>query len=381
MYYFDQAATSLKKPQAVADAMYDAIASGTIGNPSRGGHAASIHGSRIIFQTREKIAELLNASNYDVVLTKNATEALNLAIKGLFGSGDHIVTTVLEHNSVLRPLYELEAQGATLDFVTFDKETGVLNYEEFETLIHPKTKAIVVTAASNVTGVVTDLNFLSKLCRQHDLRLIVDGAQATGLVEMNLDELGVDVYCFTGHKSLYGPQGVGGMCVKKDVSIRPAYSGGSGTGTFSKTHPTSMPERLEAGTPNAHGLAGLLAGVEHVLAQGAAHLGQQAYALARYFYDHVQSLPGVNVYFEPQEKLSTGVVALNIANVDAAEFAVLLEDQYQILIRAGAHCAPLVHTFFGTKEQGMIRFSFSAMNTEEEVAYAIRVMKELMSHG
>ena len=381
MYYFDQAATSLKKPKAVADAMYDAIASATIGNPSRGGHAASINGSRIIFQTREKIKELLSASNYDVVLTKNATEALNLAIKGIFESGDHIITTVLEHNSVLRPLYELEANSATLDFVECDPKTGILRYNEFEKLITPNTKAIVTTAASNVTGVVTDLKFLSDLCQQHNLKLIVDGAQATGIVDIKLDDLNIDVFCFTGHKSLYGPQGVGGMCVIKGTQIRPVFSGGSGTGTFLKTHPKSMPELLEAGTPNAHGLAGLLAGIEHVLEQGVTNLSQQAYDFAKYFYVNIKNLEGIHIYAEPQEHLSTGVVSLNIKNYDAAEVATLLEDKYNILIRAGAHCAPLAHTFFGTKSQGMLRFSFCAMNTLDEVKIAVNAMKELTQDG
>jgi len=381
MYYFDHAATSLRKPKAVADAIYHAISSGTIGNPSRGGHTASINGSRIIFQTREKIKALFDAANYDIVLTKNATEALNIAIKGMFNSGDHIITTILEHNSVLRPLYELEEQGISLDFVQCHKKTGTLRYSEFEKLINKNTKAIVTTAASNVSGIVTDLSFLSNLCQQHNLKLIVDGAQTAGIVNISLDDLGIDVFCFTGHKSLYGPQGVGGMCVKKGTEIRPVFSGGSGFGTFSKTHPTSMPEFLEAGTPNVHGLAGLLAGIEYVLEQGITNLSETAYSLAQHFYKHVITFEGIHIYAEPLSGMSTGIVPLNIKNFDSSEVATLLEEKYGILVRAGAHCAPLAHTFFRTKSQGMVRFSFSAMNTLAEVEFAINAIKELTRDG
>jgi len=381
MYYFDQAATSLKKPKAVADAVYEALSSETIGNPSRGGHAASTNGSRMFFRVREKIKELFQASNYDVVLTKNATEALNLAIKGMFSDGDHIITTILEHNSVLRPLYELEKQGVTLDFIACDKQTGVLLYNEIEKCINLDTKAMIVTAASNVTGITTDLKLLAELCKKYDLKLIVDGAQASGIVDISLDNLGVDVFCFTGHKSLYGPQGVGGMCVKKGIEIRPIFSGGSGVGTFSKTHPTTMPEALEAGTPNAHGISGLLAGIEYVLAQSVSKLSASTYDLAKYFYEHVRLLEGVQIYAAPLRHMSTGVVSLNIRNYDASEIATLLEEKYEILVRAGAHCAPLAHIFFNTKSQGMVRFSFSAMNTMDEVKVAIRAMEELVCDG
>jgi len=377
MYYFDQAATSLKKPPTVAKAMYEAIASATIGNPSRGGSAVSVNSSRIIFQTREKIKELFGATNYDVVLTKNATEALNLAIKGQFGAGDHLITTILEHNSVLRPLYELENRQIALDFVGCQPETGILCYDEFEKLINANTKAIVVTAASNVTGIITDLKFLSKLCQKHQLKLIVDGAQASGLANLNLDELAVDIYCFTGHKSLYGPQGIGGMCVKTDVKLDPVFSGGSGFKTFSKTHPTTMPERLEAGTPNVHGCVGLLAGIEYVLAQGVNYQASQAYEFAKYFYEQIQGLAGIKTYAQPQKHLSTGVVAFNFKNYDSTEIATLLEEKYNIITRAGAHCAPLAHTFFATQAQGMVRFSASAMNTFAEVEYVASAIKSL----
>lgn len=378
MYYFDYAATSLRKPPAVADAVYQAIASETIGNASRGGHETSIRASRIIFEAREQIKQLMGASQYDVVFTKNATEALNVAIKGMFDKGDHLITTILEHNSVLRPLYELEQTGISLDFVSCDNQTGVLLYDEFEQLINHNTKAIVVTAASNVTGVVTNLEFLSRLCQKHDLKLIIDGAQAAGIVDICLDDLSINVFCFTSHKSLYGPQGIGGMCVRIGTKIRPVFSGGSGHSTFSKTHPRSMPELLEAGTANVHGVAGLVAGVSYVLEKTVSRLTYETYELTRYFYEQIRSLPGIHIYAEPKRGMNTGVVSFNIGDHDASEVALLLEEKYGILIRPGAHCAPLIHAFFKTENQGIVRFSFSAFNTMDEVKYAVATIENLV---
>jgi len=376
MYYFDQAATSLRKPQAVADAVYQALSSETLGNPSRSGHEASIQASRIIYETREAIRLLFKATNYHVVLTKNATEALNVALKGLFQKGDHLITTVMEHNAVLRPLYELQDQGISLDFVDCEPDTGQLLYQ-FETLLRKETKAIIVTHASNVTGNVTDLKWLGEFCQQHQLKLIVDGAQAAGIIDIDLDDLGIDVFCFTGHKSLYGPGGTGGMCVKKGVDIRPLLSGGSGFATFSKPQPPHLPESLEAGTPNIHGIVGLSAGVQYILEKGVSRLFTEASTFARYFYEHINQLENVHIYGN-QESLNTGIVALNIGDCDSTEISSLLDEHYGILTRPGVHCAPLMHRQFGTETQGIVRFSFSAFNTMDEIKHAIHAIQQLV---
>jgi len=377
MYYFDPAATSLRKPKAVAEAVYQALSSETLGNPSRSGHEASIQASRIIYETRESISTLFKATNYHVVLTKNVTESLNIALKGLFQKGDHLITTTMEHNAVLRPLYELQDQGVSLDFVNGEPETGKLLYQQFETLLQAGTKAVVVTHASNVTGNVTDLKWVSAFCQKHQLKLIVDGAQAAGIIDIDLDELGIDVFCFTGHKSLYGPGGTGGMCIKKGMEIRPLMTGGSGFATFSKTQPTQLPESLEAGTLNVHGIAGLGAGVRYVLEKGIAHLFTEASTFARYFYEQVSQFETVHVYGDPVG-LSTGIVALNIGDYDSTEISSLLADDYGILVRSGVHCAPLVHRHFGTETQGMVRFSFSAFNTMDEVKHAVYATRQLV---
>lgn len=377
MYYFDQAATSLRKPKEVAEAVYHALSSETLGNPSRSGHEASIQASRIIYEVRELVSKLFNATNYHVVFTKNATEALNIAIKGLFCEGDHIITTVMEHNAVLRPLYELQAQGVSLDFVTCEPNTGKLLYQQFETLLRANTKAVVVTHASNVTGNVTDLKWLSQFCHKHSLKLIVDAAGSAGIVDTRLDDLDIDVLCFTGHKSLYGPSGTGGMCIKKGTEIRPLLTGGSGFATFSKTHPTDLPEAMEAGTLNVHGIAGLGAGIKYILEKGASNLLTEANTFAKYFYKQISQLEDVRIYSDLCA-LNTGSVAFNIGNHDSAEISSLLAERYEILTRSGVHCAPLMHRHFKTETQGIVRFSFSAFNTMAEVEHAVYALSQLV---
>ena len=376
MYYFDPAATSLKKPQAVADAVYQAINSEMIGNPSRGGHALSLNATRTIYETREALKKLLHAQNYHVALTKNATEALNIALKGLLKAGDHVIATTTSHNAALRPLYELESQGVELDFVACEPGADQLLYAQFEKLLKKETKVIFTGHASNVTGNVIDLKWLSDFCQKHKLQLVVDGASTAGIIDIQLDDLAVDIFCFTGHKSLYGPQGTGGMCIKKGIQIKPILTGGSGYLTFSKAHPDRLPESLEAGTLNVHGLAGLNAGVQYILEQGVAQLSTKVMALTTYFYEQVKSLKGVQIYGQLQA-LNTGIISLNIGEYDSAEISTILADEYQILIRPGAHCAPLVHRHFGTEDQGMVRFSFSAFNTMDEVKYAVRAIEQL----
>lgn len=208
--------------------------------------------------------------------------------------------------------------------------------------------------------------------------MIIDGAQAAGIVDIYLDDLKIDVFCFTSHKSLYGLQGIGGMCVRKGTKICPAFSGGSGHSTFSKTHPRSMPELLEAGTANVHGLAGLIAGVSYVLEKTVSRLTCETYELTRYFYEQIRFLPGIHVYAEPKKGMSTGVVSFNIGDHDASEVAFLLEEKYGILIRPGAHCAPLIHAFYETEKQGIVRFSFSAFNTMDQVTYAVATIENLV---
>ena len=259
MIYLDNAATTLYKPPEVGQAMLDALQ--TAGNPGRGAHAPTLHASRIVYETREALAQLFHAEGPAcIAFASNATQALNTAINGLFDPGDHVITTVCEHNSVLRPLYRLQRQGVEVSFVDVDAN-GVLRYAQFEQLLRPNTRGIVVTGASNVTGNRTDLAFVSAFAKKHGLLFLVDAAQTAGAMPVDVQALGIDVLCFTGHKALMGPQGTGGLYVRPGLQVAPLVVGGSGVHSFDERHPTEMPTALEAGTLNVPGIAGLGAGV------------------------------------------------------------------------------------------------------------------------
>ena len=376
MIYLDNAATTLNKPPQVEQAMLDALR--TAGNPGRGAHEPTLHASRLVYAARCAISRLLNAPDPScVAFTANATQALNTALGGLFAPGDHIITTVCEHNSVLRALYRLRDQeGVQLSFAGVD-EKGRLQYDGWQGLIQPNTKAVVVTCASNVTGNGTDLIRVSEFAHRNGLLLIVDAAQTAGAQPVDVQALDIDVLCFTGHKALLGPQGTGGLYVRPGLSVRPLVVGGSGVHSFDERHPAQMPTALEAGTLNVPGLAGLCSGVEWILAQGVETLCAQESALAALFYERIRDLPNVTLYGDPEMALRAPIVALNIGNEDSARIADILWEDYGICVRAGAHCAPLMHKALGTVRQGVVRFSFSHSNTMEEALHAAQAVREL----
>ena len=375
MIYLDNAATTLHKPPQVEQAMLDALR--TAGNPGRGAHEPTLHASRLVYAARCAVAKLLNAPDPScIAFTANATQALNTALGGLFRPGDHIITTVCEHNSVLRPLYRLRENGMSLSFTTAD-EKGRLQYDQWEGFLRPETRALVVTGASNVTGNGTDLARAAEFAHRHGLLLIVDAAQTAGELPLNVQALGIDVLCFTGHKALLGPQGTGGLYVRPGLSVRPLVVGGSGVHSFDERHPAQMPTALEAGTLNVPGLAGLCAGVEWILAQGVETLARREQALTVLFYERIRDLPNVKIYGDPEMTPRAPIVSLNIGDEDSARIADILWEEYGICVRAGAHCAPLMHKALGTAEQGTVRFSFSHFNTEAEVLQAAAAVREL----
>ena len=375
MIYLDNAATTLHKPLQVEQAMLDALR--TAGNPGRGAHEPTLHASRLVYAARCAVAKLLNAPDPScIAFTANATQALNTALGGLFRPGDHIITTVCEHNSVLRPLYRLRENGMSLSFTTAD-EKGRLQYDQWEGFLRPETRALVVTGASNVTGNGTDLARAAEFAHRHGLLLIADAAQTAGELPLNVQALGIDVLCFTGHKALLGPQGTGGLYVRPGLSVRPLVVGGSGVHSFDEQHPAQMPTALEAGTLNVPGLAGLCAGVEWILAQGVETLARREQALTVLFYERIRDLPNVKIYGDPEMTPRAPIVSLNIGDEDSARIADILWEEYGICVRAGAHCAPLMHKALGTAEQGTVRFSFSHFNTEAEVLQAAAAVREL----
>ncbi len=377
MIYLDNAATTMMKPPQVAEAVARAI--NTMGNASRGAHEEALTASRIVYDTRVKLAKLFGCARPDhVAFTCNSTEALNIAISGALEQGDHVVTTVLEHNSVLRPLYRHEAEkGGSLSFVGCDA-LGRPKYEEFEALITPGTRAVVCTHASNLTGNVIDLRRVSKIAKAHGLLLIVDASQTAGVLPIDMQDMGIDVLCFTGHKGLMGPQGTGGLCVREGVELRPWKVGGSGVQSYSKTQPAEYPTRLEAGTLNSHGIAGLSAALDYIAGTGLNTIGAREQALMRRLYEGVSAIPGVTVYGDFTGAERTAIVTLNIDGWDSAAVADELSVGYGIAVRPGAHCAPLLHKALGTDQLGgAVRFSISYFNTEEEIDTAIRAVREL----
>ena len=375
MIYLDNAATTLVKPQCVIDAVVKAMNS--MGNAGRGAHSNSLSASRVVYDTRCKLAKLFNCKRPDhVIFTCNSTEALNIALNGIFDAGDHVITTDLEHNSVLRPLYRLEKAGEiSLSFVRADKQ-GRPCYEDFESLIQPNTRAIVCTHASNLTGNAIDLVRVGKIAKEHGLMLVVDASQTAGAMAIDMEAMNIDILCFTGHKGLMAPQGTGGLCIREGVEIRPFKVGGSGVHSYDKEQPNPYPTRLEAGTLNSHGIAGLSAALDYLNEVGIDAIREKEMALMTRFYEGVKDIPGITIYGDFSEE-RTAVVTLNIWDEDSSIISDTLFEDYDISTRPGAHCAPRMHEALGTTEQGAVRFSFSWFNTTEDVDAAIEAVREL----
>lgn len=378
MIYLDNAATTFQKPKEVVEAVSEALLS--LGNSGRGAHGASLDASRVIYDTRRLLSQLFHGGDPSrIAFTANSTESLNMAVEGLFEPGDHVITTAMEHNSVLRPLYRLKERGLQLTIVPADK-LGRINQQDLEDAVLENTKGIVITHASNLTGNLNDLESVGRICRKKKLLLVVDASQTAGVFPIDMESMGIDVLCFTGHKGLLGPQGTGGICVREGLFIRPLLVGGSGVKSYSKTHPAEMPEALEAGTLNGHGIAGLHGALRYIMGIGTETILNRELMLMRQFYDGVRSLPGVTVYGDFSEeslRRRAPIVALNIRDYDSGEVADELAESYGIYTRAGAHCAPLMHQALGTASQGAVRFSMSHFNKEEEIEEAIHAVREL----
>ena len=375
MIYFDNAATTLPKPPAVAEAVARALTS--FGNPGRGVHEPALLASRAVYEARCAVARLFGAEDpARIAFTANATESLNIAIKGVIQPGDHVITTALEHNSVLRPLYELEARGAALTIVPADS-LGRVCPEDMEAAIRPDTRAIVCTHGSNLTGNLLDIERVAAIAKAHGLLTVVDASQTAGVFPIDVRKMGIDILCFTGHKGLLGPQGTGGLYVREGVTVRPLLTGGSGIQSHSRVHPDRMPTALEAGTLNAHGLAGLNAGVGYLLEAGIDTLREKELELMWAFYEGAGSIPGITLYGDFSQRNRCPIVALNVRDYDSAQVSDVLFSDYGIATRPGAHCAPLMHDALGTGARGAVRFSFSHYNTMEEINLAVSALREI----
>lgn len=377
MIYLDNAATTMHKPQTVIDAVTQAMCS--LGNAGRGATSGALDAARTIHGCRAKLARLLGCPRADhVCFTPNSTAALNTVINGVVRPGDRVVTTVLEHNSVLRPLNRLAAeQGVTVEHAGCDTN-GVLDYDELERLVTPGTRAVVVTHASNVTGNSVDVARVAAVAHAAGALVIVDASQSAGTAKIDMDTMGLDVVCFTGHKGLMGPQGTGGLAVAEGIDVAPWAMGGTGVRSFDALQPLEWPTRLEAGTLNGHGIAGLSAGLDFIEAQGGVEaIASSERALADRFLAGVREIPEIKLYGAFDQPTRSAIVSLNVGDIDSAEISDALMQGWGIATRPGAHCAPLMHRALGTERQGVVRFSFGYFNTDEEVDTAIDALRDL----
>ena len=376
MIYLDNAATTMRKPQVVVDAVVAALQG--MGNASRGTSEASLAATRADYVAREHLARLFGCPRADhVAFCSNSTEALNVTLMGLVRPGDHVVSTDLEHNSVLRPLYRLrDERGVRLDFAGADGE-GRLDYDALERLVVDGTRLVAVTHGSNVTGNMVDVRRVADVAHAHGALVVLDASQTAGAHDVDMGRLGADVVCFTGHKGLMGPQGTGGLCLAEGVDMAPLKVGGTGVKSFLETQPDEYPTRLEAGTLNSHGIAGLSAALGWLEELGVEAVRAHEDLLMRRFWEGVRSVDGVRVYGDFDQAERCAIVALNVRDYSSSAVSDELSQRWGIATRPGAHCAPRMHRALGTVEQGVVRFSFSYFNTEDEADVAIAAVREL----
>ena len=381
MIYLDNAATSWPKPPQVVEAMVRFM--NDVGaNPGRSGHRLSVEAGRIVYEAREAVAELFNAPDpLRVVFGPNVTEALNLALRGILRPGDHVVTSSMEHNSVMRPLRALEREGVEVTVVRCSPE-GFLDPADVEKALRPNTVMIVLNHASNVVGTLLPVAEVGRIARRYGLLLLVDAAQTAGAYPIDMQADRIDLLGFTGHKSLYGPMGTGGLIIGERVDLArltPLKRGGTGSRSEREEQPDFLPDMCESGTPNAVGLAGLAAGVRWVLERGVAAIRAHEVALAQRLIDGLRAIPGVTVYGGLDATRQMATVSFNIAGMEPSEVGLRLDEEYGIMCRVGLHCAPAAHRTLGTFPQGTVRFGLGCFNTAMEVEMAVGAVREIAS--
>ncbi|HEY8362415.1 MAG TPA: aminotransferase class V-fold PLP-dependent enzyme [Tissierellaceae bacterium] len=376
MVYFDNAATSYPKPKAVYDKIMESMMNYGA-NPGRSGHKMALTISREIFETRVQISKLFNIKNpLNIIFTLNCTEALNIAIKGVLKPGDHVITTSMEHNSVLRPIKYLEKLGIENTIVQGDSK-GRINPKDIESSIKPNTKLIVTTHVSNLTGTIMDIEAIGEIAKKHNILYLIDGAQSVGVYDIDVEKMNIDMLAFPGHKGLLGPQGTGGLYIREGLDLAEMFQGGTGSVSHSLTQPDVLPDKFEAGTPNGPGIVGLGAGVKYILEVGIENIRKKEEELTRHFIEEASKIEGIKLYGTLEKGSHAPVVALNIKDADSSEISYILDEKYDIAVRPGLHCAPLAHKTIGTFEQGAVRFSFGFENTHEEIEYAIKALREI----
>ena len=379
--YLDNASTSFPKAPTVATAMSDYITNRGI-NINRGSYALAYDVEDIIYTTRQRLHPLFNGHDpAHVIFTQNVTMSLNMVIKGLLKAGDHVLVSSMEHNAVMRPLTQLLDKGITFDTIPCDS-TGSIQMDSIEPLIRPNTVALIINHASNVCGTIQPLESIGPICKAHNLQFIVDAAQTAGVIPIDVKACHIDALCFTGHKGLLGPQGIGGIILTKEMAqnLTPLIAGGTGSFSHLETMPTHMPDAFESGTLNLPGIIGLNEGLAYIESQGMENIHNHELALTQAFLEGLQSIDGINIVGKQNIQDRTAVVSITIDGMDPANIAYELESTYHIMTRVGLHCAPRAHQTLGTYPEGTVRFSFGYANTHKDVESALSALHRIVKN-
>ncbi len=374
--YFDNGATSFPKPELVYGEIEKTMRNSS--NPGRSGHKMALESSRIIYRTRELLAHLFSINDpLNIVFTQNCTDSLNLGIKGILKKGDHAITTSMEHNSVIRPLKTLEDRGIIELTIVEGNKMGMVSCEDIEEAIRPNTKMIITIHSSNVVGTLLPISKIGDLARKHKIIYMVDAAQSAGIYDINVERTNIDLLAFPGHKGLLGPQGTGGLYIRKGLVLETQREGGTGSQSELLSQPHIMPDRYEGGTLNTMGIAGLGAGVKFILEEGLDNIRKQGENLSQYLIDGLSKIDNVIIYGTKDVNTQVPVVSINIGEADPSEISFILDNTYDIACRSGLHCAPLAHKTIGTFDRGTIRFSMGYFNTMEEADRVIKAVEEI----
>lgn len=380
--YFDNGSTSFPKAPGVGDAIRDIIEHGAY-NINRGGYEGAYEVADMVLTTREQLCRLFHFSeSRNVVFTPSITYSLNYVIKGLLKPGDHVIVSSMEHNGMMRPLVQMAHQGVTFDAAQADRD-GVLDPQKVEDLIRPNTRAVMMLHASNLCGTMLPIQQVGEICARHGLIFVVDTAQTAGVFPIDMEKMHIDALCFTGHKGLRGPQGVGGMLLRDELcsQMTPLVSGGTGSRSDSEEVPDFMPDRFESGTMNLPGIAGLHRALTYLGEYGIENIARQELAICQRFIDGALTLPDTRVVGKLDTQDRAAIVSLDFQKMDNAEVSFLLDNQYGVMTRCGLHCAPRAHKSLGTFPQGTVRFSFSHHNTPEEVDTCIEGLRKILTQG
>ncbi|MDW5300438.1 MAG: aminotransferase class V-fold PLP-dependent enzyme [Sedimentibacter sp.] len=376
MIYLDNAATTYPKPKSVYKSVMEAM---TVygANPGRGSHAMAIEGARVIYETRELVAQLFNLDDpMKVIFTFNATDGLNIAIKGILKSGDHVIATAMDHNSVLRPIKELEKYGIENTIVSCSSD-GTIKVDDVEKAIRSNTKLVVTTHVSNLTGTILPIEKIGEMCKVNNLLYLVDASQSAGVLEIDFKKQNIDFLVAPGHKGLLGPQGTGVLLINSDVEMKELREGGTGSESSSMYQPNFLPDKYEAGTHNLPGIAGLNSGVKYILDKGTKSICRHEKNILELFIKEVRKIPKITIYGPESIEDRSGVVPINIEGIDSSEVAYILDTGYGIAVRPGLHCAPLAHKTIGTDKIGAVRFSVGPFTKKTEIMAAAKALKEI----